>query len=146
MSFVNDKVILTFALDSEEVNILNNHFEKEGAKPCIILKNSMGNKTLSEILEGKITSEENNQCNDKEPFCEDGKSHIEDLPLEKTIILNGFEGEKLQRTVMDIREILQSRPILAVVTPISINMKFGEILEHLIEEREFHKKNKVQKK
>ncbi|MEG0772438.1 DUF3783 domain-containing protein [Clostridium sp.] len=146
MSFINDKVILTYALDSEEVNILNNHFEKEGAKPCIIIKSSMGSKTLSEILEGKITSEEQNQINEKELFCESEKSCSKDLPLEKAIILNGFEGEKLQKTVINIREILQSRPILAVVTPISINMKFGEILEHLIEEREFHKKNAMQKK
>jgi Domain of unknown function (DUF3783) len=130
MSLVNEKVILTFALDAEEIDILNNHFEKEASKPCIIINNSMGDNTLKEILEEKDPSQ---------------GEKIEALPLEKVIIFNEFQDGNLQKAVTDVRRILESRPILAAVTPISINMKFKEILEHLIEEREFHKKNSMKK-
>lgn len=130
MNFVNEKIMLTFALDEQEIDLLNNFFQQQGTKPCIVVNASMADSTLKEILEGK------------EPLK--GES-LQELPFEKAIILNGFEGGNLQKAVTDIRGILASRPILAVVTPISLNMKFKEVLEHLIEEREFHKKNAAKK-
>jgi hypothetical protein len=130
MSLGNEKVILTFALDSQEIDTLNNHFGKEGAKPCIVINSSMANNTLKEILEGKEPSQ---------------GEEIEALPLEKVIIFNGFQDGNLQRAVTEVRGTLESRPILAAITPISINMSFKEILEHLIEEREFHKNRSMKK-
>jgi len=124
LSLVKDKVLLTFSLTKDEIEVLNEHFNKEGAKSCVIIENSMANYTLKEILEGKE------------------KEHTkEELPVEKAIIFNNFEGEKLHKAVTEVRALLQSRPILATITPISINMKFKDVLEHLVEEREFHKKN-----
>jgi len=125
MSLLNEKIILTFSLDEEEINILNDHFGKVGVKPAIIINEDMDNCTLKEILEGT--------------FQKDSK---EKLPLEKAIIFNNFEGETLHSAVSDVRAILKSRPILATVTPISMNMKLKELIEHLIEEREFHKGSK----
>lgn len=128
MSLVKDKVLLTFSLTKEEIDVLNEHFNKEGAKPCVVIESSMSNCTLKEILQG-----------------EDKNYSKEQLPLEKVIIFNNFEGENLHKAVTQVRALLQSRPILATITPVSINMKFKDVLEHLIEEREFHKKNSKNK-
>lgn len=130
MNLLDKKVILTFALDLQEINLLNSHFEKQGAKPCVIIETSMAERTLEEILEDNELVE--------------GKGQ-EALPLEKIIIFNGFDGANLQRAVTEVRTILESRPILATVTPISMTMKFKDLLEHLIEEREFHRQNSKKK-
>jgi len=128
LSLVKDKVLLTFSLTKEEIEVLNEHFNKEGAKPCVVMESSLANYTLKEILEGEAKNYPK-----------------EELPLEKIIIFNNFEGEKLHKAVTEVRALLQSRPILATITPVSINMKFKDVLEHLIEEREFHKKNSKNK-
>ncbi|WP_291571321.1 DUF3783 domain-containing protein [Clostridium sp. UBA4548] len=130
MNLLDKKVILTFALDLEEIDTLNSHFEKQGAKPCVIIENSMADKTLEEILEDNETTEVKRE---------------EPLPKEKIVIFNGFDDGTLQRAVTEVRTILSSRPILATVTPISMTMKFKDLLEHLVEEREFHRQNSKKK-
>ena len=60
---------------------------------------------------------------------------------EKVVIFNGFLGVYLQQAVKKVREVLGSEPILASTTPNSIKMTLHELIDHLIKEREFYKKN-----
>lgn len=119
MSSLNDKVILTYALSDDEVEILNKEFEGKVDCSCIVIKEAMGNSKIKDILSGE--SKEDNEFT---------------MPLEKTIIFNNFPPQQLQASVKKVRAILESRPILATVTPISINWRFHKLLEHLVEERE----------
>ncbi|HAG44131.1 MAG TPA: DUF3783 domain-containing protein [Clostridium sp.] len=84
-----------------------------------MIKEAMGNSKIKDILSGE--SKEDNEFT---------------MPLEKTIIFNNFPPQQLQASVKKVRATLESRPILATVTPISINWRFHKLLEHLVEERE----------
>jgi len=119
MSSLNDKVILTYALSDDEVEILNKEFEAKVDCSCIVIKEAMGNSKIKDILSGE--SKEDDEFT---------------MPLEKTIIFSNFPPQQLQASVKKVRAILESRPILATVTPISINWRFHKLLEHLVEERE----------
>ncbi|WP_454052513.1 DUF3783 domain-containing protein [Clostridium sp. Marseille-Q7071] len=119
MSSLNDKVILTYALSDDEVEILNKEFEGKVDCNCIVIKEAMGDSKIKDILNGE--SKEDDEFT---------------MPLEKTIIFNNFPPQQLQASVKKVRAILESRPILATVTPISINWRFHKLLEHLVEERE----------
>lgn len=119
MSNLNKKVILTYGLSDDEVEILNKEFEGKVDDKCIVIKETMGNLKMKEILSGDFKEDEE--------FT---------MPLEKTIIFNNFPPQQLQASVKKVRAILESRPILATVTPISINWRFNKLVEHLVEERE----------
>ena len=128
MSSLNDKVILTYALSDDEVEILNKEFEGKVDCSCIVIKEAMGNSKIKDILSGE--SKEDDEFT---------------MPLEKTIIFNNFPPQQLQASVKKVRAILESRPILATVTPISINWRFHKLLENLVEEREQFKNSKNRK-
>lgn len=119
MSNLNKKVILTYGLSDDEIEILNKEFEGKVDSNCIVIKETMGKLRLKEILNGDFKEDEG--------FT---------MPLEKTIIFNNFSSQQLQASVKKVRAILESRPILATVTPISINWKFHKLVDHLVEERE----------
>ena len=61
-----------------------------------------------------------------------------ELPDEKVIIFNKYTDSELQKKVKFIRNKIDN-PVLAVVTPTSMNWTFKDLLEHLIAEREFYK-------
>lgn len=60
------------------------------------------------------------------------------LPQEKVVIFNSFEDEELQGLIKVIKAIVE-KPIMAVVTPTSIDWSFKDLINHLIEEREWYK-------
>lgn len=60
------------------------------------------------------------------------------LPDEKVIIFNKYTDSEIQKKVKFIRNKIDN-PVLAVVTPTSMNWTFKDLLEHLIAEREFYK-------
>ncbi|GIM28886.1 hypothetical protein CPJCM30710_15520 [Clostridium polyendosporum] len=61
------------------------------------------------------------------------------LPQEKVVILNNFSDEEIYQMVKVIRVIVKN-VILATVTPTSIEWNFSDLLQHLIEEREWYRK------
>ena len=68
-----------------------------------------------------------------------------ELPDEKVIIFNKYTDSEIQKKVKFIRNRIDN-PVLAVVTPTSINWTFKDLLEHLIAEREFYKNQEGWKK
>jgi hypothetical protein len=58
------------------------------------------------------------------------------LPEEKVVLFNNFTDGELDKAIKSIRSNKSFKPILAVVTPTSLDWEFHYLLEHLIEERE----------
>ncbi|MGG7164691.1 DUF3783 domain-containing protein [Clostridium ihumii] len=124
MSNLNDKVIITYGLDESELEILNLKFKDKTSRECIVVKENMSKLKLRDILSENIEADE-----------------IHEMPKEKVIIFNNFSSGAIQSAVKIVRNNLESKPILASVTPVSINWSFKFLLEHLIKEREqFSKK------
>ncbi len=114
-----DRILLTHGLDPMELASL----EVTGHKALIINEENGGAK-ISEILAGEKKKTEKS------------------LPEEKVIIFYGYSDDELQKEVVRFREIFEKRPILAVVTPHSINWPFEYLLsEHLIRDRDANREN-----
>lgn len=68
---------------------------------------------------------------------------FENLPKdtvnEKVIIFNNLSDDELKNSVKHIRSNIENT-ILAVVTPTSINWTFDGLLEHLVQERDWYRK------
>lgn len=116
----NNKCILIYGFNEEEMALIHNIKDTEQLPEIKVITASMTSMTLRNIIDG-IKLEVI------------GKT----LPEEKVIIFNNLSDDELDRTIKNIRSNQQIRPILAVVTPTSIDWTFADLLEHLMEEREF---------
>lgn len=116
----NNKCILIYGFNEEETALIQNIKDTEQLPEIKVITASMTSMTLRNIIDG-IKLEVI------------GKP----LPEEKVIIFNNLSDNELDRTIKHIRSNQQIRPILAVVTPTSIDWTFADLLEHLMEEREF---------
>lgn len=116
----NNKCILIYGFNEEEKAILHNIKKEEALPEYKTVSDTMTLMTLRNIIEGI-------------------KLELVSKPLteEKVIIFNNLSDNELDRAIKSIRSNLQTKPILAVVTPTSIDWTFADLLEHLIEEREF---------
>lgn len=61
---------------------------------------------------------------------------------EKILILNNIPNIQLDLVMSLTKRVLKKKPILATVTPTSIEWEFDYLVEHLMEEREWHKTGK----
>lgn len=112
----NHKSILVYGLDKDAHHaLLAPHYS------TIIISKEMANMKLKEIIDGYKF-----------------ESYDKELPEEKVIVFNNFTDEELQGMIKVVRAIAPSS-ILAVVTPTSIDWTFKDLVEHLIEEREWYK-------
>lgn len=118
----NDKTMLIFGFDKEEKQIMHDLMKKNNLPDYKVIEESMGEMKIKDILNGLKLDIYN---------CR--------LPQEKVILLNNFNDEELEKVIKDLRANLISKPILAVVTETSIEWTFENLLEHLIEEREWFK-------
>ncbi len=128
MEILEKKKLVIYGIDQEEKEALENGFEELTKADFIFIKESMGKYTLKDIL---LKNEKQNS--------------EELLPNEKIIIFNGFQGVELQEAVSRVRTVLKSKPILASTTPISIEMELHDLIEHLIQEREFQRMNMMKR-
>jgi hypothetical protein len=120
----NNKMMLVFGLVKEEKELLDSIIEKENLPKYKIINNEMASMKIRDIID-------------------DLRFEIygETLPEEKAILFNNFTDDELNRAIAAIRGNMEARPILAVITPTSIEWSFKYLLEHLIEEREWHRAN-----
>lgn len=121
MSNIKDQVIITYGLDEDEIFELNKAFKGKISRECIVINEDMGKWKLKEILIGE--SEESEKMEFKN---------------EKVVIFNNFPNHILASSVKKVRSSIESKPILATVTPVSINWSFEYLMNHLIEEREYY--------
>lgn len=119
MLLQNNKVALIYGFSEEELNniskILNSNYK--------VIEKSMGKMKIRDMLNGVKLEVYN---------CK--------LSSEKAILFNNFEDEELKKAIRNIKTIIQPAPIFAIVTDTSIDWTFEHLLEHLVEEREWYKK------
>ena len=116
----NNKCILIYGFNEAEKETLHKIKEEEALPEYRTITDTMTLMTLRSIIDGiklELVSKP--------------------LPEEKVIIFNNLSDNELDNAIKSIRSNLQTKPILAVVTPTSIDWTFADLLEHLIEEREF---------
>jgi hypothetical protein len=118
----NNKCILIYGFSEEEKEILHSIKEQEALPEYKHITDTMTLMTLRNIVEGI-------------------KLEVLSKPLteEKVIIFNNLSDNELDKAIKSIRSSLQIKPIFAVVTPTSIDWTFADLLEHLIEERDFYR-------
>ncbi|MBC2398343.1 hypothetical protein BD780_003666 [Clostridium tetanomorphum] len=121
----NDKAILVYGLDEDDKKIISKLIELNNLSQYIEIKKSMANMTLKDILNGLNLQIFDNVC----------------VPEDKVILFNNFSDKELESAIQLIRSEFNKVPILAVVTPTSIEWTFKNLIEHLIEEREWFKNN-----
>jgi hypothetical protein len=121
----NSKLVLSFGLREDENEIINKLLKEEKLSECRVITKEMASMSVKDIVNGlKIEVVDNS------------------IPEERVILLNNYTDEELDRTIKAIRANLKPGPILAVVTPTSIDWSFKYLLEHLIEEREWFRSQK----
>ncbi|MDP4144552.1 MAG: DUF3783 domain-containing protein [Bacillota bacterium] len=119
----NNKSILIFGFTQEEGKEFEELLDENTLPTCRRIGKDMANMVLGDIIKGLT-------------FL----TASEDISDEKVILFNNLEDDELDRAIKIIRSRLTINPIMAVVTPTSVNWTFRELLTHLIEEREWFKK------
>lgn len=91
-------------------------------------------------LKVKEVTNENASMRIVDILCEESKENTyAELPVnEKALIFNGYNDKELRNTIKFIRTFIEDG-VLAVVTEQSSQWTFKDLMEHLIEEREWYK-------
>jgi hypothetical protein len=119
MVLVNNKMMLAYGFEDEEKAFLDNMIKELQLPPYKVVEKNMALMTIRNIIDGPVLD-----------------TYHKQLPEEKVIMFNNFTDHELDMAIKTIRSNKNIKPILAVVTPTSINWEFHYLLEHLMEERE----------
>jgi hypothetical protein len=128
MVLVNNKMMLAYGFEDEEKAFLDNMIKELQLPPYKVVEKNMAIMTIRNIIDGPVLD-----------------TYHKQLPEEKVIMFNNFTDHELDMAIKTIRSNKNIKPILAVVTPTSINWEFHYLLEHLMEEREQARKYMHQK-
>lgn len=124
MILTNNKIMLIYGFNEDEKANIEDIIKENKLPHYKIIEKNMVKMTIKNVLEGLKFEIYNSE-----------------LPEEKAILFNNFSDEELDLAIKNFIDIGGVRPILAVITPTSIDWTFEYLLEHLIEEREWFKKN-----
>lgn len=125
MILSNDKMMLIYGFSDEDKQLMDSIIKNNQLPSYKVIEKSMARMKIRDLI--------NNLKLD---------TYIDALPDEKVILFNNFTDKELDAAINAIRSNSSIKPILAVVTPTSIDWEFKYLLEHLIEEREWYKNNK----
>lgn len=125
MSLNNKKGILIYGFNEDEKIKLNDILSNQKLSPCRVIESNMAKTPLRSIIDGL-----------KFEVC-DGA-----LPNEKVVLFNNLDDNELENMIKAIREAFGGAPIFAVITEQSIKWTFEKLIFHLVEEREWFKKQK----
>lgn len=117
--------ILLYHFTPDELKQLQMVATLTGIKDKIVLKPENSNTLIKNILDNEILDD-----------CEE---HI----VDKAIIFNNISSARLTAFIEGLKKCRMSRPLIAVVTPTSINWTLKELLFNLAEERSAIKNNKL---
>ncbi|EJP6473098.1 DUF3783 domain-containing protein [Clostridium sp. L74] len=120
---INNKLMLVYGLKNEELNLLKDICLENNLPSFKIVNKNMCEMKLRDIIKGINLEVED-----------------VDMPEEKVVIFNNFSDTELDLGVKKIKEILKPIPIMAVVTETSIDWQFKYLVDHLMEEREWYRK------
>ncbi len=120
----NNKVMLIFGFNSEEKEEIDKIIKENKIPGYKVITNEMSKMKIGDILSGLKFEIYNDY-----------------LPEEKVIIFNNFNDNEINIAIKNLKQ-LNRQIIMAVVTPTSIEWSFDYLIQHLIEEREWHEKNR----
>ncbi|MFU0825654.1 DUF3783 domain-containing protein [Clostridium sp.] len=129
MASETEKTLLIYGFNQQEEEVLKKLLEENNLPQYKVIKDDMGETTVKDILLGMAY--EKKICN---------------LPKEKVVLFNRCEDSDVMNGMKVIKDNFQGKPIFAVVTPTSIEWKFKDLLEHLMQEREWYQNKKKQEK
>lgn len=124
----NNKLMLIYGLEDKEKAFIDNMIKELELPNYRVIERNMANMKVKDIIEGFVID-----------------TYDKQLPDEKVIIFNNFTDMELDMAIRTIRSNKEMKPILAVVTPTSINWEFHYLVNHLLEEREQARKYMQQK-
>ena len=121
MAVFNHKMILIYGFREDETKNLSKLVEDNKLPFVKVIKESMGNMQLSDIIDGKIF-----------------ETFQSELPKEKVILFNNLTDEEINTAILAFKRYFDKLPILAAVTETSAKWTLKYLLEHLIEERNWY--------
>lgn len=128
MALKNSKLLLLYGFSEDELSFFYNLVKELKISEYRVIEKNMANMKLKDIINGlKI------------------ETYNKELPEERIVLFNNFTDAELNDAIKSIRANASIKPILAVVTPTSINWEFHYLVGHLMEEREQAKKYMNQK-
>lgn len=120
----NNKIILLYGLSDKEKLQISYIIRQHKLPNYKIISKEMCNMKIKDILEGFKFEILNSN-----------------LPEEKVVLFNNLNDNEMDIAIKSIKTAIPE-VIMADVTPTSIEWHFNELLEHLIEERNWFKKQK----
>ncbi|MGL4990936.1 MAG: DUF3783 domain-containing protein [Sarcina sp.] len=117
----SERCILAYGLDVMEIMKL-----QQARVKIIRITDDMTKMKVRDILDGSTEK----VASDKE------------LKNEKVIVFNNVPNMQLEMVISLTKRVLRKRPILATVTETSMEWDFDYLIEHLMEEREWHNSGK----
>lgn len=118
----NKKLILSYGFDFGEMSKIQKIAKDVNLSSVKTVKATMGKMAVKDIINGSIF--EVYDCK---------------TPKVKVILLNNFSDYELEKAISMFRASFSEMPILAIVTESSINWTFEKLVNHLDEERQWHK-------
>ena len=121
---LNRKVLLVYGFNEEEKSILKKLVMENKIPSFKCIDKSMATNSLEYIL------------------CDVDNSKFDgELPEEKVVLFNSCKDKEVTKAISAIKENISMDVIFAMVTETSVKWSFKDLLEHLIEEREWFKNN-----
>ena len=116
--------ILVYGFGAKDYSKLRNYCMMMGIRDLIQVEKDMLNEKVRNILGNEI---ETSQC--------------KEAPGDRAIIINAFSGQKLHTFLGNFKRTGLQRPLIATVTPTSLNWTILELISELQKEREAIAKN-----
>lgn len=140
MAFKTKKTVLIYGFNEDEKASLERLLRENNLPEYKAINEAMTNVTLELILTipsnmAKPSNTSNNEdANNKEAM----------IPIYdgKVVLFNKFQEDEVMKAMRAIKAGFSDSPIFAVVTPTSTKWKFKDLVEHLIEERNWYESQK----
>jgi hypothetical protein len=129
MFLQSNKAIILYGFDKNDEKIIKDIGREFNVSNFKIIKNHMTEMKIKDILSGN--SGEQLKKQDNVYFLN-----------EKVILFNDLTDKQINGIMRELKIKIESTPILAVVTETSVNWSFKYLLNHLLQERAWFKKNK----
>ncbi|MHC6181453.1 DUF3783 domain-containing protein [Clostridium sp. JNZ X4-2] len=124
MSSQDNRTILMYGFDKNTERIIEKIGKDFNADNFRVIKNHMTGMKIRDILEGNLKAQDN----------------FDDVQ-EKVVLFNNLTDTQISGIMGELKNKVNERPILAVVTETSIDWSFNYLLTHLLQEREWFEKN-----
>lgn len=119
--------VIVYNFNNKEITNIKSVCRLFGIKDIEVLSRKNSNSKISDIIDNKIESSEEEGIN------------------QKSMIFNNISPMKVSSVVDSLKKFRMSRPLVAFVTENNINWTLNELVFNLLEERNAFQKGKIVK-